>query len=382
MEPGGPSRAGVFDVALVVALEVVVVMRELTDPGVPGQVWWTLPLFASGALALLWRRSRPAWVAVLAFTPYAVHALITGRGVEGVFVLLPGLIALYSLAAYASGRRLAVALPVVVALNAVHDLRDPAIDLGDEASRWAYLFFLTVATAALLVGFVVGSRRRAAAERRQAEDAERRRLEAVAEERAKIARELHDVVTHNVNVVVMQAMAANGVLDTEPGRVRAPLEAIENSGREALAEMRRMLGVLREETEPTLAPQPTAVDLRRLVDHLREAGQSVELVEEGGLDDLPDALGLAVYRIVQESLTNAMKHAQGAAVRITTRRAPHQVSVEVVNASGVPEPEPSGAGQGLVGMRERAAIFGGSVVTSALPQGGFRVEAVFPVEPA
>src|SRR5690349_15494179 len=123
MEPGGPSRAEAFDVALVVVLEVVVVVRELTGPGVPGQVWWTLPLFAGGTLALRWRRSRPAWVAVLAFTPYAVHALITDQGVEGVFVLLPGLVALYSLGAYATGRRLAVAIPVVVALNAVHDLR-------------------------------------------------------------------------------------------------------------------------------------------------------------------------------------------------------------------------------------------------------------------
>jgi signal transduction histidine kinase len=382
MEPGGPRRAWAFDAALVAAFEVIVVVREVTPPGVPGSMWWTLPLFSAGVLTLLWRRTRPAVAAISIFSAYAGHAVITDRAVEGVFVLLPGLVALYSLGASATGRRLAAAFPVVVVLNAIHDLRDPAIDLGHEASVWSYLFFLAVATATSLVGVLVGSRRRASAERRELEEVEHRRAEAVADERAKIARELHDVVTHNVNVVVMQAMAANGVLDSEPGRVRAPLEAIESSGREALAEMRRMLGVLREETEPMLAPQPTGADLRRLVDHLRETGQSIELVEDGGLDQLPDGLGLAVYRIVQESLTNAMKHARGGPVRVTVRRTLQQLSVEVVNGAGLDEPEPSGAGQGLVGMRERAAIFGGSVVTSELPSGGYRVEAVLPLDPA
>jgi signal transduction histidine kinase len=374
-----------LDATIIAASLVLLLDRELvgmTGPSLAGRVWWTLPLFALCDLALLWRRSHPVPVAITVFVAYGVHALVTGGGVEGVFVVLPGYVALYSLGAYATGRRLLVGVVGVAALNALHDTHDPGVHLSDQVEVWSYLFFSSLAVGVLVVGVLVGTRRRAVDAHRRAIEGDVRRAEAVASERAKIARELHDVVTHNVNVVVMQAMAAHGVLDSDPGRARAPLEAIEASGREALAEMRRMLGVLREENEPLLAPQPGVIDVRRLVGQARAAGQSVDLVEQGDLEGIPDGLGLVVYRIVQEGLTNAMKHAAGAPVRVVVSRSATQVDVEVSNPAGRSEPEATGAGHGLIGMAERAGLFGGSVTAGPTLDRGFRVTAGIPLGPA
>jgi signal transduction histidine kinase len=375
----------VVDAALVTVFLALLVNRWLIGIDVPLDIadpLWGVPLLACGDLALLWRRTHPLAAILGFFGAYALHAVLSGHGVEGLFALLPALVALYSLGAYAVGRQLVWGIAGVLVLNALHDTHDPGIQLSDPISVWGYLFWSLFILSWLLVGLLVGTRRRAGAERLRAAEAEARRAEAVASERAKIARELHDVVTHNVNVVVMQAMAAHGVLDTDPERVRAPLEAIESSGREALSEMRRMLGVLREETEPLWTPQPGATDVGRLVEQLTNAGQEVTLVSEGDLDALPDGMGMVVFRIAQEALTNAMKHARGAPVAVRVSRTTDAVEVEVTNPAGVPEPQVSGAGHGLVGMTERAALFGGTVVTGPTPGGGFRVSAHLPLEHA
>jgi signal transduction histidine kinase len=383
---GQRKGSPLLDAALVVAFVALLVDREFLGLGtvtdIAGDPAWTFPLFLAGDLALLWRRTFPVTVAVLAFLPYALHAVVTGAGVEGAFALLPGLVALYSLGAYAVGGRLAVGVVAVVALNAVHDTHDPGIHLSNEVEAWSYLFWIAVAVGVLVTGVLVGTRRRADESRRRAAEAEVRRVEAVASERAKIARELHDVVTHNVNVVVMQAMAAHGVLDSDPSRVRAPLEAIESSGREALAEMRRMLGVLRQEDDLLLAPQPDAAEVRRLVESLNAAGQPVECRIADDLGSLPDGMGLVVFRIVQEALTNTVKHARGAVARVEVRRTADAVEVEVVNGPGVPEAGQTGAGHGLVGMSERAALFGGTLTCRPTEDGGFRVFARLPLESA
>jgi signal transduction histidine kinase len=233
----------------------------------------------------------------------------------------------------------------------------------------------------LMAGVAVASRRKSIEATRRAERLEQERRNAVTDERAKIARELHDVVTHNVNVVVMQAMAAHGVLSTDPDRARAPLEAIEASGREALAEMRRMLGVLRED-EPLLAPQPGAADVPRLAQTLQATGQRIECALSGDLDSLSPGLGMVVYRIVQEALTNAMKHAAGAPVQLGVTMRDGCVEVRVRNGPGKGEAEHTGAGQGLVGMSERAALFGGELHAGPSDDGGFLVVARLPVEAA
>lgn len=380
------GRALAIDAALVAVFVGLLVDREFLGVGtttdIAGSAWWTFPLLLSAALAMLWRRSAPDLVIVCFYGAYGLHALVTSGGIEGAVALFPALTGLYSLGAYATPKRLVAGFAGVAALSAVHDTHDPALSFSNETETWSYLMFTAVLVLALVAGILVRTARESAVRRRAVLAAEERRTEAIASERAKIARDLHDVVTHNVNVVVMQAMAASGVLDSDPARVRAPLEAIESSGREALAEMRRMLGVLREDDDLLLAPQPGAGDIGRLVESLRRGGQPVSCRLDDLVDELPDGMGLVLFRIAQEALTNAMKHARGAAARVALRRTPTAVVLEVVNTAGEPERELSGAGHGLVGMAERTAIFGGWVETGPTPDGGFRVCATLPLEPA
>lgn len=380
------GRALAIDAALVAVFVGLLVDREFLGVGtttdIAGSAWWTFPLLLSAALAMLWRRSAPDLVIVCFYGAYGLHALVTSGGIEGAVALFPALTGLYSLGAYATPKRLVAGFAGVAALSAVHDTHDPALSFSNETETWSYLMFTAVLVLALVAGILVRTARESAVRRRAVLAAEERRTEAIASERAKIARDLHDVVTHNVNVVVMQAMAASGVLDSDPARVRAPLEAIESSGREALAEMRRMLGVLREDDDLLLAPQPGAGDIGRLVESLRRGGQPVAGRIDDLADELPDGMGMVLFRIAQEALTNAMKHARGAAVDVRVRRTAGDVQLEVVNGAGRSEPEPSGARHGLIGMAERAALFGGRVECGPIADGGFRVLATLPLEPA
>lgn len=379
------GRQLALDVALVGVFVAMLVNRLFlgvgTPRGIAGSAAWTLPFFLVGYVALLWRRRYAATVAVVYFTPIGVHAYLTGNGVEGAFVLFPALLVLYSLGAYATEWRLVAGVLGTVALSALHDTHDPFLQLSNPSEVWAYLLWVVVQGVVLLVGVVIASRRRSVATARRARELEEQQRQGVASERAKIARELHDVVTHNVNVVVMQAMAAHGVLDSDPELARAPLEAIETSGREALVEMRRMLGVLRDEVDNPLSPQPGPSDIARLAAGVRGAGVDVQCALDGDLEGVPDGVGIAAYRIVQEALTNAMKHAAGAPVRISVSADDQEVRVLVHNSPGAPGPTSSGAGQGLIGMRERALLFGGEVDARRTDDGGFRVAARLPLGP-
>jgi signal transduction histidine kinase len=186
-----------------------------------------------------------------------------------------------------------------------------------------------------------------------------------------------------VNLVVLQAMAASGLLDRDPEQVREPLQVIERSGREALTEMRRLLGVLRDEdAERPLAPQPGVDDVDDLVGSARSAGLSVGLAVSGTPHRLPTGLGLTVYRIVQESLTNAARHAAGSRVGVSLRYEPEAVEVAVVDDGGRhAEHAPAGGGRGLLGMRERVAVYAGTLEAGPVPDGGFAVHARLPVPP-
>lgn len=380
------GRALLVDAGLVSIFVALLVDKEFLGLGTPadiaGSAWWTFPAFLAGNLTLLVRRRHPAVSAIGVYAGYSLHALVTSAGVEGAFALFPALAGLYSLGAYAGRRGFVVGLLGVVALSALHDTHDPALSLSDDTEVWSYLMWTCVLILFLVAGVLVRTARHVREQRRLAEEAERARSEAVISERAKIARELHDVVTHNVNVVVMQAMAASGILETDPARVREPLEAIENSGREALAEMRRMLGVLRDEDELLLAPQPGVSDIARLAESLQHAGQPVSCHVDDTACDLPDGMGMVLFRIAQEALTNAMKHAQGAAATVAVRRTPTDVQLEILSGAGTGEVEPTGAHHGLIGMAERAALFGGSVEAGPTLGGGFRVFATLPTAPA
>jgi signal transduction histidine kinase len=217
----------------------------------------------------------------------------------------------------------------------------------------------------------------ARAERERIEAAER----AAADERARIARELHDVISHDVSMMVLQASVERRV-HTGDGSTAQTLANIETTGREALAELRRMLGVLRKDDgNAPLRPQPGLAELPDLVEQARAAGVPVELIVEGEPASVPPGLDIAADRIVQESITNAAKHAAGATVTATLRYADGALEIDVVNggaARPVSRPLPHG-GHGLAGMRERVALFGGSLDTASGDDGGFRVRARLPL---
>ena len=208
---------------------------------------------------------------------------------------------------------------------------------------------------------------------------------AVSQERARIARELHDVVAHHVSVMVVQAAAARRVAATDPAASLEAIGAVETAGRTALNEMRRMLEVLRTD-EAGVGPQPGLGDLDRLVEQVRETGLPVSLVIEGAPRQLPVGMDLAAYRIVQEALTNTVKHAGKANAHVTIRYLARELEIEVVDdGRGAAAPliasKVDGAGQGLVGMRERVALYGGEIQTGPVFPGGYRVHVRLPFEP-
>jgi signal transduction histidine kinase len=203
----------------------------------------------------------------------------------------------------------------------------------------------------------------------------------VAEERARIARELHDVVAHSVSVIVIQAQAAQQSTKHESA-AGAALRSIETTGQEALVEMRRLLGLLRrEDDELALAPQPSLRHLDRLVESVREAGLPVEVEIEGDAVALPPGVDLSAYRIVQEALTNALRHAGPARARVIVRYGRRELELEISD-DGSGTGSANGGGHGLAGMRERVNVYGGSVESGRPPDGGYAIRVRLPIESA
>jgi len=242
-----------------------------------------------------------------------------------------------------------------------------------EPGNIAILSFFVIAswTAGLLL------RRRAEHARRvEAESGELARA-AVSSERARIARELHDIVAHSISVISVQTGAAEQYVERDPARAREHLEAVRSSARDALTEMRRLTGVLRED-EATYEPQPGLERMPDLVEQARGAGLDVELIEEGERRAVPPGVDLAAYRIVQEALTNARKHAGRVRATVRIRYLPDDVEVEVENAAGSGGTG-DGSGHGLVGMRERVRVYGGTIEAGPEDGGRFRVRARLPL---
>jgi signal transduction histidine kinase len=212
-------------------------------------------------------------------------------------------------------------------------------------------------------------------------EAERERR-AVLEERTRIARELHDIVAHHMSLVAVRAETAPYRLADLPDAVRAEFASLSDVAREALADMRRLLGVLRDDQPAALAPQPRLDDVPALVDAARQAGVTVELSFPATLDQVSPAVGVCAYRIVQESLSNASQHAPGTLVTVLVDRDPAAIVLRVANGPGVPSDpgrDGHGTGHGLAGMRERIALLGGSLSAGPAPDGGFVVSAVLPL---
>ena len=305
-------------------------------------------------------------------------------------------IAAYSAAVYSPYRLPALAsLPAAafLFLEFQRDASEPALRGAITAVPQEAVPFLILVPIGVAAYGLRSWRSRADAERARVTALELEGAEAVrratARERARIARELHDVVTHNVSVMVIQAGAARKVLDSEPAQAREALLAVEAGGRAAMTELRHVMGLLTidsDESEPELAPQPGLSQVASLVKRVRAAGVPVELVVTGTPGPLPDGVDLAAYRVVQEALTNTVKHAAGAPVVVRIDHGADRLRIEVTDAGGqMPgseRTEPSGTGQGLIGLRERLAVYGGSLQAGPRIRGGYRVEADIPFDTA
>lgn len=217
----------------------------------------------------------------------------------------------------------------------------------------------------------------------QAEQTELERARRIAlEERTRIARELHDVVAHHMSLMAIRAESARHRLGALPDPVRAEFDALSGSAREALADMRRLLGVLRNDHPTERAPQPGLRDLPELIDSARLAGMAVDLSAPSALDQVPPGAGVCAYRIVQEALSNARRHAPGARVAVSVGHTADAVTLQVTNGPAILAPPGANGhppGHGLAGMRERAELLGGSLSAGPAPDGGFAVSAVLPL---
>lgn len=332
-----------------------------------------LLLAVIGNFSLIWRRRNPL----------RVHAVIVACGalalanplLEGIFGLA---ISLYSVGRYAAHDRASILAMLVALLLGTVDMF-----VLQTPSPGSF-----VAAGLMFLFWYVGRRLRFRGEylrllEERARYLEQRRTEAaeqaVAEERARIARELHDVVAHQVSLMTVQAGAAKMVAASDPGAALAAMAAVEDAGRQALSEMRQLLHVLRQDTVGgELAPQPGYADLASLAAEVRESGTVVQLTSEGPLSGLSPGVDLALYRIVQEALTNVIKHA-GTGARATVRVRASEMGVELtISDDGRGPGMQPGHGFGIAGMRERAELLGGRLVAQPGPRGGFIVEVFLP----
>jgi signal transduction histidine kinase len=277
---------------------------------------------------------------------------------------------MYALAAWSPGRRFWLGL-------SAYTVSGLAVVPFDPKPSDSVTFMVISTIVMVLVHTVVGDRdRRTRMAERERDVAAR---EAVVAERSRIARELHDAIAHNVSMMVVQAGAERRVLADEQSSTREVLETVERIGRGALTEMRRLVGMLRSDETDPLAPQRGLDDLARLVTQVREAGLPVELEVEGERRELPVGLELSAYRIVQEALTNALKHAGDAHATVRVRYGADSLELEIVDDGAGGAAQAAGGGHGLVGMRERVALYGGRFEASRHPAGGFTVRALLPI---
>lgn len=363
----------VVDVAMGLGYLLVAVPAYLV--GVDGGPWSkadAIALSSVTASALVVRRRWPVWSFVVIL---AASTLAWPIGGSPDPIAVP--LALYALAVYRSTRSAWRGFAVVVAAAI------PSTFLfTDQRDRWAVTAFIMVFTLAVAaIGMAVGSRRRyvdALIERAQQLSREREQREALAAaaERTRIAREMHDIVAHSLSVMISLADGAGVVLRRDPGNAGELLDQVAETGRSALSDMRRVLGLLRDPVAP-LAPQPTSADISSIIETFRRSGLPVRLTTRGALLPADAGLQLAVYRIVQESLTNVLRYAPGAgSVEVAITHADGVIEVRVDNTGddrgallAIP-----GTGQGILGMQERAAVYQGTV--NAGPYGGgWRVTA-------
>ena len=341
----------------------------------------SLALIVALVTPLVWRRK----------APFLVFAIVTGLALVQFVTTkeltddLAVLVAFYTVAAYQPGRRILLAA-VIMAAGAVL----VATGARHPLPVWALLSGLVAAAAFL--GYYARTRRAYLAAlvdrtERLERDRDQQAQLAAAAERVRIAREMHDIVAHNIAVMIALADGAAYTAETSPGQAASVMGQVSATGRSALAEMRRLLGVLRDPATPGPTPQPSLDDVEDLVATIRAAGLPTRLTVTGPPFPVPPSAQLALYRTIQEALTNILKHAPGATAHVRLAYRPGEVELEVTDDGGpaasergaVPEAAPRGNGHGLPGMRERAAVFGGQVSAGPRPGGGWQVRTVLPL---
>jgi signal transduction histidine kinase len=363
----------IWDALLAFVLLVLGVLTFASRMHRPGEApeAFGFALIALAAVALAWRRRTPLIVVVIVAAVASVASIL---GYWPEFALF-FMIALYSAAASVERRRF---LTVLIPVALVSGIAVSSGEYSERGLNWVEIAFGLMISAGIpiLVGRMTFNRRR-----RVTRDRELAAREAVTAERAAIARELHDVVAHHMSVMVVQAGAARTVVDVDPAAAAEALRQIEASGRTGLAEMRRLLEILKAgDRDGDRAPQPGLERLDELLDGMRATGLAVEAVVEGEPRPLPPGADLSAYRIVQEALTNTLRHAGGASARVLLRYRPDALEVEVVDDGRGPAGDADPLGHGLIGMRERVQLFGGELEAGPRPGGGFVVRARLPSE--
>ncbi len=365
-----------FDLVIVVAAVQSALAVALADGPNQPTIWFGAPAVGILVLSLIGRRWWPFAAPAALWLLAAALSFADGRLiVYPTTVMLAGTTAAFLLGNLPDARQRRVGLAVLIPCAAIVTYNDPSHATGD------LLFQPLLFVIAWLAGY--GLRGRAAqaeaAEERAARAEREREIAAriaVAEERARIARELHDIVAHAVSVMVLQAGAVRHRLPDSDDR--EALVSVERTGRAALTEMRRLLGALREDEDVELAPQPGLETLDTLVEEFGRAGLPVRLQVDGEQVPLPRALDLSAYRIVQEGLTNALKHARAQRADVVLRYAPDELRIDVRD-DGEGGATDDGLGHGLVGIRERVKIYGGSMTAGRVNGGGFELSTRLPL---
>ena len=367
------ARTYWFDALLVALLGLglagTVVTQDQKD-GPLGPLWFDILATLAMILPLFARRRFPFGAPACVGVAAAASSFVDERFVPNGFFTTLAALAAFVLFGLLRDRTQAIAgLALGIGVTAIVNNNDPKGTVGNFLAS-SFLF-----TVAWSIGFGLGRKFHEAEEAKERlTQAERARAEqarlAVADERTRIARELHDVVGHSVSVMTVQASAARRLLRPHQEKEREALLVVEQTGREALAEMRRMVGVLRRPEEaPALAPQPSLKHLDRLIEQTREAGLPVELRVEGDPEPLPAGVDLTAYRLVQEGLTNAIKHARAQHAEVVVRYGDRHLELTVTD-DGTGDGGGESGGHGLVGIRERVSVYGGELGAGSLPGGG------------
>jgi signal transduction histidine kinase len=368
----GHPRVADATLALLLA---ALVQWEILTTDVTGPQWLLVPAGLALTIPLAWRRVAPLPALMFVMAAGAAAGLVAADSDEVAqapqLPLLAEILAVYSVAAHAERRRALTGLAVSWAALLAAEPGDFVV----MGPAWAGIW---------LAGRLVRARERDARRLHElAQALERERVEearlAVAEERTRIARELHDVIAHAMSTIVLEAGAERVNLDEGQASARQALHSIERTGRQALAEMRRLVGVLRtEEDEPELFPQPSLTHLDLLIEQVGRAGVPVELRVVGEPVQLAPGLDISAYRIVQEALTNVLKHGGDARATVVVAYGDRTLELEIADdgRGGTPD----GSGHGIVGLRERVALFGGSLEATNREGGGFAVRARLPLE--